>query len=101
MKNDTIRLSNELSVSNLRNLGFAMNSETKEYQYLCQDKYYKYATKKTWVCVSNALDKVYIYSVVKEYKDDESCISDNDFTTHLNIHTTSELIFIMRALTRI
>jgi len=99
-ENTTVKLSNELSRSNLKSLGFYMNPETKDFEIICQDNYYKYATKKVVICVSNDMSKIYSTIYTKDYDKSESCVSKNETTLHFNIRTTTELISLVRMITK-
>lgn len=98
MRNDTIRLTNDLNRENLKNLGFTFKNETKEFECLCQDKYFKYATKKVWVVITDDFNKKYIRSLKKEYDESEAVVDNQESIIHVNIHTTSELTFLLRTL---
>jgi hypothetical protein len=95
-ENPTVKLSNELSRSNLKTLGFYTNKETSDYEIVCQDKYYKYASKKVVLCVSRELDKVYTTIHTKDYNEEELCTAKNECTLHFDICTTTELIALVR-----
>ena len=99
-ENPTVKLSNELSRSNLRTLGFYVNKETTDYELICQDKYYKYASKKVVLCVCKDFDKVYGTILTKDYADDDVCISKNETTLHFDIGTTTELISLVRMISK-
>ena len=99
-ENPTVKLSNELSRSNLRTLGFYVNKETTDYEIICQDKYYKYASKKIVLCVCRDFDKVYCVILTKDYDDNDVCIRRNETTLHFNISTTTELISLVRMISK-
>jgi hypothetical protein len=98
MRNDTVRLTNDINRDNLKNLGFSLNKETREYHCICQDKYFKYATKKVFLVVSEDFGKKYILTIKKEYDNSEVTINTEESIIHINIHTTGELITLLRAL---
>jgi hypothetical protein len=98
IENVTVKLSNELSRSNLKSLGFFKNVDTSDYEYICQDKYFKFATKKVTLCVTRELDKVYAVVNSKDYNDKSVCVARNEITLHFNINTTTELISLVRML---
>ena len=95
-ENTTVKLSNELSRSNLKSLGFNQNKETNDYEIVCQDKYFLYASKKVVLCVSRELDRVYTTIHTKDYNDDQVCTAKNECTLHFDISTTTELIALVR-----
>ena len=95
-ENTTVKLSNELSRSNLKTLGFYKNHETNDYEMVCQDKYFKYASKKVILCVSRELDRIYTTIHTKDYDQNEICTAENECTLHFDICTTTELIALVR-----
>ena len=99
-ENITVRLSNELSHSNLVSLGFYRNKESGDFDILCQDKYFKYASKKVILCVSKELDKIYALIKTKEYSQEEVCTSTTQGTLHFKLNSTTELISLVRMLSQ-
>ena len=77
-ENPTVKLSNELSRSNLKTLGFYVNFDSKDYEIICQDKYYKYASKKVVLCVCKDFSKVYGIICTKDYNNNDVCVSTDN-----------------------